>query len=210
MKIDKNIYDYCANYSMKDNILLEELIDYTYANKEAPNMISGNMVGNFLYILSKSINAKNVLDVGMFTGYSALKLASSIPKDGEVHTFELAKNHINSAKQFFNKSPYNNIIIHEGDALSNLEKLKSGSFDFAFIDADKINYLEYYKRCMTLIRGKGIIVLDNMLWSGKVLNPDDEDSRALNETARYINEDKRIFNHMVPIRDGLMVCMKNE
>ena len=210
MKIDKNIYDYCANYSMKDNILLEELIDYTYANKEAPNMISGNMVGNFLYILSKSINAKNVLDVGMFTGYSALKLASSIPKDGEIHTFELAKNHINSAKHFFNKSPYNNIIIHEGDALSNLEKLKSGSFDFAFIDADKINYLEYYKRCMTLIRGKGIIVLDNMLWSGKVLNPDDEDSRALNETAKYINEDKRVFNHMVPIRDGLMVCVKHE
>ena len=210
MKIDKKIYDYCIRHSIKDSVLLEELIDYTYSNKEAPNMISGNMVGNFLYILSKSINAKNVLDVGMFTGYSALKLASSIPKDGKVHTFELAKNHINSAKQFFNKSRYNNIIIHDGDALSNLERLKSSSFDFAFIDADKINYLEYYKRCMTLIREKGIIVLDNMLWSGKVLNPNDEDSRALNETAKYINEDKRVFNHMVPIRDGLMVCVKHE
>ena len=104
MKIDQNIYDYCANHSIKDDSLLNELIKYTYSNKEAPNMISGNMVGNFLYILSKSIAAKMVLDIGMFTGYSALKLASSIPSDGEVHTFELAENHINSAKIFFSES----------------------------------------------------------------------------------------------------------
>jgi len=210
MKIDKNIYDYCAKYSIKDDSILDDLIEYTYNNKDAPNMISGNMVGNFLYILSKSINAKMVLDVGMFTGYSALKLASSIPYNGKVHTFELAENHINSAKKFFNQSEYNNIIIHEGKALENLEKLPSNTFDFAFIDADKMNYIEYYKRCMTLIRVGGIIVLDNMLWSGKVLNPDDEDSVSLHKTAKYINNDKRVFNHMVPIRDGLMVCIKNE
>ena len=210
MKIDKNIYDYCANYSAKDDPLLNELIEYTFSNKEAPQMISGNMVGNFLYILSKSIGAKMVLDVGMFTGYSALKLASSIPSDGEVHTFELADNHINSAKKFFSKSEYNNIIIHRGEALKNLEKLQSNTFDFAFIDADKMNYIEYYKRCMMLIKNGGIIVLDNMLWSGKVLNPDDDDSAALHSAAKYINDDKRVFNHMVPIRDGLMVCMKNE
>ena len=210
MKIDKNIYDYCAEYSIKDDSILDDLIEYTYNNKDAPNMISGNMVGNFLYILSKSINAKMVLDVGMFTGYSALKLASSIPYNGEVHTFELAENHINSAKKFFNQSEYNNIIIHEGKAVENLEKLPSNTFDFAFIDADKMNYIEYYKRCMTLIRVGGIIVLDNMLWSGKVLNPDDEDSVSLHKTAKYINNDKRVFNHMVPIRDGLMICIKNE
>ena len=151
-----------------------------------------------------------VLDVCMFTGYSALKLASSIPSDGEVHTFELADNHINSAKKFFSKSEYNNIIIHRGEALKNLEKLQSNTFDFAFIDADKMNYIEYYKRCMMLIKNGGIIVLDNMLWSGKVLNPDDDDSLALHNAAKYINDDKRVFNHMVPIRDGLMVCMKNE
>ena len=110
MKIDQNIYNYCAEYSVNDDTLLKELIEYTYKNKEASNMISGNMVGNFLYILSKSINARMVLDVGMFTGYSALKLASAIPEDGEVHTFELAENHISSAKKFFSKSKYNNII----------------------------------------------------------------------------------------------------
>jgi len=209
MKIDSKIYDYCATHSVKDDELMDELIKYTYNNKEAPNMISGNMVGNFLYILANSIKAKRVLDVGMFTGYSALKLASSIPRDGEVHTFELAKNHIKSAKKFFNKSSYKNIVIHEGKALDNLEKLPNSSFDFAFIDADKMNYIEYYKRCMILIKKGGIIVLDNMLWSGKVLNPDDDDSISLSNTAKYINDDKRVFNHMIPIRDGLMVCIKN-
>ena len=210
MNIDSKIYDYCANYSVKDDKLLNELIEYTYNNKEAPNMISGNMVGNFLCILLKSIKAKMVLDVGMFTGYSALKLASSIPSDGEIHTFELAENHIKSAKKFFKQSKYNNIIIHEGEALKNLETLKTNTFDFAFIDADKMNYMEYYKRCMKLIKVHGIIVLDNMLWDGKVLNPNDDDSIALYNTAKYINKDQRVYNHMLPIRDGLMVCYKYE
>ena len=209
MKSDDNIIAYCKDYSTPDEKILDNLTEYTFENVDAANMISGNMVGNLLYILSKSINAKRVLDVGMFTGYSALKLASSIPTDGEVHTFELASNHIESAKQFFNESIYNNIIIHEGEALENLENLESGKFDFAFIDADKINYINYYNRCMMLIRKGGIIVLDNMLWSGQVLDPKDDDSIALNKTAEHINNDKRVFNHMLTIRDGLMVCIKN-
>ena len=111
MKIDSNIIQYCKDHSTPDDDILNKLTDYTFKKIESANMISGNMVGNLLYILSTSINAKRVLDVGMFTGYSALKLASAIPQDGEVHTFELADNHIKSAKAFFQDSPYNNIII---------------------------------------------------------------------------------------------------
>ena len=210
MKIDENIIKYCKEHSTSDEDILNKLSDYTFNEVESANMISGNMVGNLLYVLSTSINARRVLDVGMFTGYSALKLASSIPSNGEVHTFELADNHIKSARKFFSDSKYNNIIIHKGDALENLETLNAGTFDFAFIDADKINYINYYNRCMILIRNGGIIVLDNMLWSGKVLNPEDEDSIALNRAAEYINNDDRVFNHMVTIRDGLMICIKNE
>ena len=210
MKIDENIIKYCKEHSTSDEDILNKLSDYTFNEVESANMISGNMVGNLLYVLSTSINAQRVLDVGMFTGYSALKLASSIPSNGEVHTFELAENHIKSARKFFSDSKYNNIIIHKGDALENLETLNAGTFDFAFIDADKINYINYYNRCMILIRNGGIIVLDNMLWSGKVLNPEDEDSIALNRAAEYINNDDRVFNHMVTIRDGLMICIKNE
>jgi len=210
MKIDENIMKYCKDFSTPDEHILDQLTEHTFREIEAANMISGNMVGNLLCILSKSINAKRILDVGMFTGYSAIKLASSIPEDGEVHTFELAENHIKTAKKFIDDSNYDNIIIHEGEAIPNMETLEKESFDFAFIDADKTNYIEYYKRCMTLIRSGGIIVLDNMLWSGKVLDPQDDDSIALMETAKYINNDSRVFNHMLTVRDGLMVCYKNE
>ena len=209
MKIDENIMKYCKDYSNPDEHILNQLTKYTFREIEAANMISGNMVGNLLYILCKLVNAKRVLDVGMFTGYSAIKLASAISVNGEVHTFELSENHIKTAKKFINTSNYDNIIIHEGEAIPNLETLQSESFDFAFIDADKINYIEYYKRCMTLIRKGGVIVLDNMLWGGKVLDPKDDDSIALKETAKYINNDSRVFNHMLTIRDGLMVCFKN-
>ena len=209
MKIDENIMKYCKDFSTPDERILDQLTEHTFREMEAANMISGNMVGNLLCILSKSINAKRILDVGMFTGYSAIKLASSIPTDGEVHTFELAENHIKTAKKFIDNSNYDNIIIHEGEAITNMEALEKESFDFAFIDADKTNYIEYYKRCMTLIRSGGIIVLDNMLWSGKVLDPQDDDSIALMETAKYINNDSRVFNHMLTVRDGLMVCYKN-
>ena len=208
MKIDSKIYEYCAAHSMEDDEIIDELIKYTYDNKEAPNMISGNMVGNLLCILAKSINATKTLDIGMFTGYSALKLASTISNHGEVHTFELAANHIESAKKFFKKSGYNNIIIHEGQALQNLEKLPINTFDFAFIDADKINYTEYYKRCMKLIKPGGIIVLDNMLWSGSVLDPKDNESKILNSCNDYIKNDSRTKNILLPIRDGLMICQK--
>jgi len=209
MKIDDNIMKYCKDFSTPDERILDQLTEHTFREIEAANMISGNMVGNLLYILCKSVNAKRVLDVGMFTGYSAIKLASAIPSDGEVHTFELAENHIKTAKKFIADSNYDNITIHEGEAIPNLETLENETFDFAFIDADKTNYIEYYKRCMRLIRKGGVIVLDNMLWSGKVLEPQDDDSIALKETAKYINNDPRVFNHMLTIRDGLMVCFKN-
>ena len=208
MKNDPDITKYCLEHSSPDEEILNRLTAQTFNEVEGANMISGNMVGNLLYILAKSINARKVLDVGMFTGYSALKLSSALPKSGEVHTFELAQNHIDYASKFFDESKYNNIIIHEGPAIENLEKLKVGVFDFAFIDADKINYIDYYQRCMSLIRVGGIIVLDNMLWSGKVLDPDDEDSIALNKTAELIQNDDRVFNSMVTIRDGLMICIK--
>ena len=100
------------------------------------------------------------------------------------------------------------ITIHSGPALQSLEGMKVGSFDMAFIDADKINYLDYYKRCFTLIRSGGIIILDNMLWGGDVLNPINDDALAIRKTGDFIQSDQRIFNTLFPIRDGLMLCIK--
>ena len=205
-----NINQYCIQHSEKETDILKKIKDYTFQNEKAPQMISGEIVGNVLALLIKSINAKKILEVGMFTGYSAVTMAQAVDGDGEIHTCELMEEHIKTAKMFFKESNYDNkIFIHEGLALETLENFKINTFDFAFIDADKINYINYYNRCMMLIRKGGIIVLDNMLWSGQVLDPKDDDSIALNKTAEHINNDNRVFNHMLTIRDGLMVCIKN-
>ena len=206
-----NIEDYCIEYSKKESHIVSKIKEFTYKNEEAPQMISGEIVGNFLKMLIKSLNCKKILEVGMFTGYSALNMAEYLPEDGELHTCEIMGRHIDSASNFFNQSKHGEkIIIHEGDANKTLEEFKTNSFDFIFIDADKNNYINYYKKCIHLLKSKGIIVLDNMFWGGTVLNPKDEQSTTLNTLAKIINDDNRVFNIMLPIRDGLMVCFKNE
>ena len=136
-------------------------------------------------------------------------MAETIPEDGEIHTCELMKKHAKTAQLFFDRSEFGNkITIHEGPALNSLEQFSSNGFDLAFIDADKSNYLEYYKRCLVLVRKGGVIILDNMLWSGNVINPEDNDSKALRIVGDYIQKDTRVINTLLPIRDGLMHCIK--
>ena len=209
--LSEDILVYCEEHSHEDSALLEELIDYTHQTEDVPQMISGSHVGNFLQGLIKISKAKKILEVGMFTGYSALKMAEVLPEGGVIHTCELMERHVQTASSFFNRSQYKDKIkIFEGEANSTLEQLKIDSYDFVFIDADKQNYCEYYKKSIKLLQPGGIIVLDNMLWSGGVINPKDIDSKALADTADYINNDDRVYNFLVPIRDGLMVCMKHE
>ena len=202
--------DYCKDQSSADSKLLTELEKYTWDNEDVPQMISGQLVGNFLQSAIKMIQAQHIVEVGTFTGYSALKMAEALPVNGEVHTCELMDKHARTAQSFFDRSKHGSkITIHRGPALESLEQMKSGSFDLAFIDADKSNYLEYYSRCITLIRCGGVIVLDNMLWGGDVLDPQDEDAKALRKTGEFIQNDARVFNTLLPIRDGLMLCIKN-
>ena len=204
-----NIEKYCIEHSQKESNLQKNIREYTFKNEKYPQMISGSIVGNFLFSLIKLLNAKKVLEVGMFTGYSAASMVQALPKDGEIHTCEYMEEHIKTAKSFFNKSKYSNMIkIHSGYAIDTLESFKVNTFDFAFIDADKINYMNYYMRCMQLVKSSGVIVLDNMLWSGEVINPKDEDSKKLREVGDYIQNDNRVINMLSPIRDGLMVCIK--
>ena len=204
-----NFEDYCIDKSYPENDLLNKIKKFTFDTEPAPQMISGPIVCNTLLMFIKMINAKKILEVGMFTGYSALYMAQGLDRDGEIHTCEYMEEHIYTANNFFSKSKYKDMInIHSGLALETLENFKINSFDFAFIDADKINYLNYYLRCMRLVKSNGIIVLDNMLWSGEVINPKDDDSKKLRETGDYIQNDKRVINMLLPIRDGLMVCIK--
>ena len=206
----EQILDYCRDHSQVDSALLIELEQYTWENEDVPQMLSGKLVGKFLQSVIKMIVAKNIVEVGTFTGYSALQMAEALPEDGEVHTCELMDKHAKTAQSFFDRSEYGNKInIHKGLAIKSLEQLKTGSFDLAFIDADKSNYLEYYLRCLTLIRNGGVIVLDNMLWGGDVLQPQDDDAKILRKTGDFIQSDNRVFNILLPIRDGLMLCIKN-
>ena len=209
--ISDEILAYCNDHSNEDSDLLKELIDYTYLEEVAPQMISGSHVGNFLQSLIKISKAKLVLEIGTFTGYSALKMAEVLPEGGMIHTCEVMDRHIATALSFINRSEYKEKIkIFEGEAVSTLEQLPINTYDFIFIDADKQNYCEYYKQSMKLLQSGGIIVLDNMLWSGEVISPKDIDSQALADTADYIHNDDRAYNFLAPIRDGLMVCIKNE
>ena len=206
--IDEKIIKYCNEHSNQDSDILKELETYTFENENIPQMISGNMVGNFLQLLIKSMNAKKILEVGTFTGYSCIKMAQAI-ESCELHTCELMEKHAQTATNFIKKAKLDkNITVHQGPAIETLETFKINYFDCAFIDADKVNYLEYYKIIITLIRKGGVIVLDNMLWSGEVINPQDKNSIMLNKTAKFINDDDRVFNTLLPIRDGLMVCYK--
>jgi len=200
---------YCIDHSRSESSLQKKIREYTFENETYPQMISGPIVGNFLGSLIKLMCAKQVLEVGMFTGYSAASMVQFLPEDGKIHTCEHMDEHIQTADNFFKNSKFKDMIkIHGGLAIDTLEQFKVNSFDFVFIDADKINYLNYYQRCMYLLKTNGIIVLDNMLWSGEVMDPKNEDSRILRETGDYIQNDDRVINMLFPIRDGLMVCMK--
>ena len=207
----EEILDYCRQHSKADSSLLSNLEKYTWENEDVPQMISGSLVGKFLQSIIMMINAKRIIEVGTFTGYSALQMAEALPIDGEIHTCELMEKHANTAQLFVNQSGYKSkITIHRGPALQSLEQLQASSFDMAFVDADKPLYLEYYKHCLILVRQGGVIVLDNMLWGGDVIDPQDNDSKALRKTGDYIQQDDRVFNLLLPVRDGLMFCIKNE
>ena len=190
----KEILNYCEKNSVQDSQNLKDLIEYTYKNEPAPQMISGLQVGNFLQSLVMATNAKKILEIGMFTGYSALKMAEVLPNDGKIDTCELGENHIKTAKHFFLKSKHGKKIkIHSGPALESIKAFEPNTFDLCFIDADKNNYKNYYIECIKLIKNGASLVIDNMLWGGSVLNPKDKETKTIAETAKIINAVSKIL-----------------
>ena len=207
--VSKKIEEYCINQSLTDNDLLKNLSIETWKNEEIPEMLSGTLVSGILHLLIKIAKVKNVLEIGMFTGYSTLKIAEALPDDGEVHSCELMEKHINTATNWFNKSQVGyKINVYKGAAITTLESFQIGSFDMLFIDADKINYPEYYRRGTALLKTGGIAVLDNMLWNGEVLEPKNDNAKALRETAELIKNNDRLEPLLLPVRDGVMIFRK--
>jgi len=207
--VSKEIEKYCEKVSLHDNDLLKDLSRKTWDEEEIPQMLSGPLVSGLLHFLIKISGAKRVLEIGMFTGYSTLKIAEALPVDGEVHSCELMEKHVKTATNWFNKSDVGDKIkVHQGNAITILESFHVGSFDMLFIDADKINYPEYYRRGNVLLKRGGIAVLDNMLWNGEVLKPKDDNAKALRETAELIKNNNRLEPLLLPVRDGILIYRK--
>jgi len=207
--VSEDIVQYCKDYSGQDSNLLKELSKTTWETEEIPQMLCGPLVGGLLQFLIKISGAERVLEIGMFTGYSTLKMAEALPDDGEIHSCELMQKHIDTAKRWFQQSRVNHKIhVHHGEAVKTLEEFKKRSFDLMFVDADKVNYPKYHQKGMTLLKKGGLAVFDNMLWSGTVLNPDDRESKALRETAELIKNNPRLEQLLLPVRDGVMIYRK--
>ena len=206
--ISNEIQDYTILHTQKEPPLLEELNRETWQKVLIPRMLSGHYQGRLLSFLSKLIKPKQILEIGTYTGYSALCLAEGLAGDGQLHTLDHNEELVAMQQKYFNKSPYKNQIkTYLGEALNIIETFKI-KFDLVFIDADKSNYSNYFKAIVPKMNKGGLILSDNVLWSGKVLkkaNPKDKDTQALQAYNKLVNQDARVESVLLPIRDGLML-----
>ncbi len=206
--IPETIEDYARAHTVKESDLLQRLVKETYKETDLPEMQVGHLEGAFLRLLVKSIGAKRVLEIGTFTGYSTLVMAEGLPNDGEIITLDINPDTTSIAKKYWTESPHGkkirSILAPALDSIKNL----NGLFDMVFIDADKENYINYFEACLPKVRQGGLIVADNVLWSGKVLNPKEKSDIAITEFNKHLINDRRVEAVMLTVRDGLMLAYK--
>jgi len=198
---------YAEEYSAAESEVCRALRDETYRTMEIPHMVVGPLEGAFLKMMAQLVNARQVLEIGMFTGYSALCFAEAMPANGRVMTCEINLESAAVARKYFAKSPHGSKIeIRMGPARDTLRDL-TGPFDLIFIDADKVNYINYYRRAVELVAANGVILIDNVLWSGDVLlqPPPDRSTAVIQELNRLVASDPRVTAVLVTIRDGVLV-----
>ena len=209
--ISQEIDDYVCAHTEDEPALLYQLNRETHLNVLIPRMLSGHFQGRVLSMISHMIRPKRILEIGTYTGYSALCLAEGMAEDGQLITIDKNEELEDLVKAYVEKSDYKGRIECKiGIALDIIPQLE-GNFDLVFIDADKGNYLNYYKMIIDRVPSGGYILLDNVLWSGKVTEEvvdGDRDTQVLIETNRFIHEDERVQEVMLPIRDGLTIIRK--
>lgn len=202
------IEEYSASHSTRESKLLEDLRNETFLKTKNPNFMIGHPLGAFLKLLVQISGAKRILEIGTFTGYSAISMASGLQEDGELITLDVDPYTQDIAKYYFYKSPHSNKIKPVlGNALETLKSI-DGSFDIVFIDADKQNYINYWDLCVPKVKAGGLILADNVLWSGRVLNPKSENDIALDAFNKHVLSDTRVEVVMLTIRDGLSIAYK--
>ena len=207
--LDKKIEEYIQLKTTDESELLSKLNRETWAKVLMPRMLSGHVQGRVLSLFSNLIKPKNIIEIGTYTGYSALCLAEGISEKGELHTIEINEEHTLIAEKYFKESKYQkNIIQHIGSAINIITKIDK-KFQLAFIDADKENYSNYFDLIINKMDINGIIIADNVLWSGKVIESDmDNETKQLDLYNQKIMSDNRVENVLLSVRDGLMICRK--
>ena len=210
--LDKELDEYIENHTQQESNILQELNRETYLNVLMPRMLSGHLQGRVLAMFSKMIQPQHILEIGTYTGYSALCLAEGLIENGHLHTIDIDEERDEMVRQYISKSDYKDkITTHIGPALEIIPNLKQ-QWDIVFIDADKINYANYYNLVLNNVRKGGFIIIDNVLWSGKVLEKNrtkiDKDTEAIMQFNDIVHQDDRVENVLFPIRDGLMVVRK--
>ncbi len=200
---------YVEQHTSFENEILQQLNRETHAKVMIPRMISGHLQGRFLAMMSKMIAPKTILEIGTYTGYSAICLAEGLQQDGKLHTIDINEELEDLVRQYFDKAGIaDKTQYYIGNALDIIPTLP-GNFDLVFIDADKINYANYYDLVIDRISPGGYILTDNVLWSGKVLDDKkDKDTAAIDAFNKKLMNDPRVETVLVPIRDGILIARK--
>lgn len=209
IRITEKLEKYINNFSLKLNPIQQEIIDYNNTLGDVKRMQVATSQCHFLHLIIKTSNIKNVLEIGTFTGLSALSIALALPDDGKLIALDKDKETNKIAVNFFKKANLNNKIqTIVKPALDSLDELKNSKFDMVFIDADKMNYKEYYERSLKLLDKGGLIIVDNVLWHGEVADEDNLDKFTVNirDFNTYVANDKRVEQIIVPLGDGMTVC----
>jgi caffeoyl-CoA O-methyltransferase len=207
---DQAIERYATEHSSAEPALLTELAAETRALSRAHGMMVGRLEGRFLKMLVAAVGARRILEIGTFTGYSALSMAEALPASGRIVTCELDPRHAEVARRYIARSRFADMIeVRLGPAVESLRSIE-GSFDFVFIDADKASYMDYYEAALPRLNVGGLIAVDNVLWSGAVLDASDqsESTVALREFNEHVASDRRVECVMVPIRDGVTLIRR--
>ncbi len=203
------IEQYAEEHTTSPDSLLAELAAETRATLPSPQMLTGRIEGRFLEMLVFASGARRVLEIGTYSGYSALSMAAGLPPGGHIDTCEISERHADVARRYISRSPHTDrITVHVGPALETIERL-DGEFDFVFIDADKENYRNYYEAVLPRLTERGLIAVDNTLWSGRVLEPDDSEStRAIVAFNEHVRNDARVVSVQLTVRDGVTLIRR--
>ncbi len=201
--------EYASDHTTPLSPLLEEVESFTLTKTPYPNMLTGRVEGRFLQLAVQLSGAQRIVEIGTFTGYSALAMAEGLPEGGQILTIEHNPDHAKIAQEFFDRSPSGvKITLRLGEALEILKTLPEAKTDLVFIDADKQNYSAYYKEAMRILRNGGIILADNALWYGRIFDPKDNESRAMADFNEMVKADNRAEKLFLTIRDGIYLIRK--